>query len=206
MAESSLHPRPEFASFLQSDANGFQDSITHYEKQRALRFQKATILQQKRENAYIPGYRRRPATVPAATTMAERAEAISKYNNRPKSATAQRVSINPVPIEIEPPIPQPIVDYKANAGPGLTTSLQSNVGIMKPTLFLKDRNIKSAVTRNSEKEGNPEEDPLHRPVTVPGDVVREESRHVGGKGERIGNLITSHNNYQLRGFDILAHL
>ena len=186
MAESTLHPRPNFATFLKSDANGPQDSISYYEEQRALRFQKVAVLQQKRENAYAPGYKRRPASVPATTTLAERAEALSKFA-RPKSAYVQhRVSIDPVPVEIEPSKPQLKNESKVNipsllpgisgemSQPSVVLNQKKEQGPLKPIIVNRDRNIKSATSRKTPQGTEEGEIQKQRPVTVPRVTMKED--------------------------------
>ncbi len=56
MAETILHPRPSFYTFLQADNPKGDDALTYYDYQRALRTKKVEILQQKRSTSYEPGY------------------------------------------------------------------------------------------------------------------------------------------------------
>ena len=64
MVDTALRPRPNFATFLRSDANKGGDALTYYDFQRALRSQKVAILQQKRWSSYQPGYKKLPAEFP----------------------------------------------------------------------------------------------------------------------------------------------
>ena len=196
MAESTLHPRPEFATFLQSDANGMRDSLSYYERQRVLRYQKVAILQQKRENAYIPGYRKRPATVPAPRSLAERAETFSKFG-RPKSA-AHTVTINPFPVEIEYKLEKEIKGNTSSVFTASSAKMSQPSMIInqadlrpesKPIIATKQRNIRSATICNN-GEGNEEDSEIvrQRPVTVPGDVGRDNSRYATN-GKYIRSII-----------------
>jgi len=195
MAESTLHPRPNFATFLKSDANGPQDSLSYYEKQRVLRFQKVAVLQQKHENAYVPGYKKRPATVPATTTLAERAEALSKFA-RPKSAHVHhRVSIDPVPVEIKPTKPQLNNESKVSilplvpgilgemSQPSVVLNQKKDHSSLKPIIVNRDRNTKSAASRDK-PEGSAEEVEVQkqRPVTVPRVTMKEDGLQRPTKG------------------------
>ena len=58
MVETSLHLRPSFSTFLQSDTNAGEDPLSYYNYQRLLRSQKVALLQEKRARAYVPGYKR----------------------------------------------------------------------------------------------------------------------------------------------------
>ena len=58
MVETSLRPRPAFASFLHSDTSSGGDGLSYYQYQRLLRSQKVALLQEKQRKSYIPGYKK----------------------------------------------------------------------------------------------------------------------------------------------------
>lgn len=57
MADASLHPRPVFGTFLQSD-NSLNDGLTYYDYQKLVRSKKVVLLQEKRSRTYEPGYKK----------------------------------------------------------------------------------------------------------------------------------------------------
>ena len=59
MVETSLFPRPHFATFLQSDDGG--DPLSYYQYQRLQRLQKVARLQERRSRSYEPGYKKASA-------------------------------------------------------------------------------------------------------------------------------------------------
>ena len=58
MVETSLRGRPSFSTFLQSETSAGGDSLTYYDYQRFLRSQKVALLQERRTNTHIPGYKK----------------------------------------------------------------------------------------------------------------------------------------------------
>lgn len=61
MVDTALRPRPEFGTFLHSDANAGGDGLSFYEYKRLLRSKKVALLQERRSNLYEPGYKKPPA-------------------------------------------------------------------------------------------------------------------------------------------------
>jgi hypothetical protein len=58
MVETSLRGRPSLGTFLQSEASAGGDNLTYYDYQRFLRSQKVALLQERRANTHIPGYKK----------------------------------------------------------------------------------------------------------------------------------------------------
>ena len=58
MVETSLRGRPSFSTFLQSETSAGRDGLTYYDYQRFLRSQKVALLQERRANTHIPGYKK----------------------------------------------------------------------------------------------------------------------------------------------------
>ena len=56
MVETSLFPRPQFATFLRSDDG--VDPLSYYHYQRLQRMQKVARLQERRSKSHEPGYRK----------------------------------------------------------------------------------------------------------------------------------------------------
>lgn len=69
MVETSLFPRPNFTSFLQSDDN--VDPLSYYQYQRLQRLQKVARLQERRAKSYEPGYKKPLLLLPSSTVRAE---------------------------------------------------------------------------------------------------------------------------------------
>lgn len=65
MVETALFPRPNFATFLQSDDS--TDPLSYYEYQRLQRMQKVARLQERRSKTYEPGYKKPLAPVQPST-------------------------------------------------------------------------------------------------------------------------------------------
>lgn len=57
MVDAALRPRPSFGTFLQSD-NSMKDGLSYYEYQRLLRTNKVSLLQEKKERFFEPGYKK----------------------------------------------------------------------------------------------------------------------------------------------------
>ena len=66
MVETSLFPRPHFASFLQSD--DCVDPLGYYHYQRLQRLQKVARLQERRSKSHEPGYKKTAARAHVATS------------------------------------------------------------------------------------------------------------------------------------------
>ena len=58
MVETSLRGRPSFSTFLQSETSAGGDGLTYYDYQRFLRSQKVALLQERRANSHVPGYKK----------------------------------------------------------------------------------------------------------------------------------------------------
>lgn len=58
MVETSLRGRPSFSTFLQSETSAGGDGLTYYDYQRFLRSQKVALLQERRANTHVPGYKK----------------------------------------------------------------------------------------------------------------------------------------------------
>ena len=56
--ETGARPRPSFATFLRSDENAGGDGLSWYGHQRLLREKKVSLLQKKRSQATVPGYKK----------------------------------------------------------------------------------------------------------------------------------------------------
>lgn len=69
MVETSLFPRPNFTSFLQSDDN--VDPLSYYQYQRLQRLQKVARLQERRAKSYEPGYKKPLLLLPSSAVRAE---------------------------------------------------------------------------------------------------------------------------------------
>lgn len=55
MVDTALRPRPAFSTFLLSDQNTGGDGLSYYNYKKLVRSQKVALLQQKRQEARIPG-------------------------------------------------------------------------------------------------------------------------------------------------------
>ena len=58
MVETSLRGRPSFSTLLQSETSTGGDGLTYYDYQRYLRSQKVALLQERRANTHVPGYKK----------------------------------------------------------------------------------------------------------------------------------------------------
>lgn len=90
MVETSLFPRPNFTSFLQSDDN--VDPLSYYQYQRLQRLQKVARLQERRSKSYEPGYKKplvlvQPSTVHAKPHVTSTTRQIFTKPNLRKSDT-----------------------------------------------------------------------------------------------------------------------
>lgn len=204
MAETSLHPRPDFSTLLQSDANGRRDGLSYYDYQRALRYKRVAILQQKKANSYIPGYKKRPATGPTLSRQVfQNANAaptpIPMSKSRPTSA-CHSVRIDPVPIEIDSKIPAQISsDSKMNqdliptvdcvcavsspSRPTMECFDSGKAGVIGlPIVSCKQRLIKSATARTYNKKAEDNRKVVtQRPNTVSGARDLEPQTSAEGK-------------------------
>ena len=70
MVETSLFPRPNFATFLRSDDD--VDPLSYYHYQRLQRMQKVARLQERRSKSHEPGYKKTTALAHVQTSPALR--------------------------------------------------------------------------------------------------------------------------------------
>lgn len=197
MAETSLHPRPEFSTFLQSDANRGGDGLSYHDYRRALRYNKVAMLQQKKARSHIPGYKKRPVTMLQAVTA-------SNYQNAAKTNIPMSRSLSsgqfgkidpqfdsnegearPFDSEVNPPESIPEGHIIPSGG---RSSIISDVGEaagdknLQRVVSAKQQRIKSATTRSHHKKAP---DICMSIAQQPGivlDDIRDVEPHTGVEG------------------------
>lgn len=119
MVETSLFPRPNFTSFLESDDN--VDPLSYYQYQRLQRLQKVARLQERRAKSYEPGYKKPLLLLPSSTVCAEKQatsttsrQIFTKPNLRLSHSSDQQskhVTISPLKRENSSIVRQPQVAF-----------------------------------------------------------------------------------------------
>lgn len=64
MVETAVRPRPQFSTFLLSDANAGGDGLSFHDYKRILRSRRVHLLQEKQASSRVPGYKWRPNDYP----------------------------------------------------------------------------------------------------------------------------------------------
>lgn len=119
MVETSLFPRPNFTSFLQSDDK--VDPLSYYQYQRLQRLQKVARLQERRSKSYEPGYKKPLLLVPSPSVRAEQhatsatsRQIFTKPNLQLSHSSDQQskhVTIPPLKRDDSPTVRQPQVAF-----------------------------------------------------------------------------------------------
>jgi hypothetical protein len=101
MVETSLFPRPHFATFLRSDDD--VDPLSYYHYQRLQRMQKVARLQERRSKSHEPGYKNTTALAHVQTSPALRSsddksrQIFVKSNFQGESSTQAQKELEPAP-------------------------------------------------------------------------------------------------------------
>ena len=105
MVETSLHPRPTFFTFLQSDGNTGGDGLSFYDYKRAIRSNKVAILQQRRAMTYEPGYKKPVLSAPPVSSLSRKIFQLDKVPSYHAQFTlpAKMEVKDTQPYPVEPP-------------------------------------------------------------------------------------------------------
>ena len=184
MVETTLHPRPVFSTFLQSDANTTNDALSYHNYQRLLRAHKVSLLQDKRAKAYIPGYKKPPSRqLPSSRQIFTRIPAFEPQfgkvidkDSGPKQGNGlvhfppeQKTSAQSEAIILSP------IHTTGGEGKRDKGEIPHAQTERLPRVFVRDRQIKSATVRDRRQSWPSAPQVQQRPKTAIGavDVTRD---------------------------------
>ena len=176
MVEASLRERPSFGTYLQSEASTEGDSLTYYDYQRYLRSQKVALLQERRANTHIPGYKKivlsKSRTVfqtknraPTHTINGEVQPNNEHSKSNPISSTEELITCKGSALS---PTHMPSPSTKMNVIWKSDDPKYSEIDRL-PRIAARYRPIKSATARDHYVAHPESEQHLLRPKTVAGD-------------------------------------
>ena len=194
MVETSLRPRPEFSTFLQSDANREGDGLSYYDYKRVLRYNKVAILQQRKAKLNIPGYKQRLVTIPKLSSEFPKPAVTCSYQNvvphmakSTSGKTDPKIDTNTAeskPLDSEEN--QGMIPEEESIGNVITSASRSSlVSDSGQTVCAQNvprigsgmqRRIKSAtIHSNQQKVEDSYMSTIERPKTVPGSIRDKKS-------------------------------